>query len=262
MKRILGRKQRTDNAKWIEAMANIESLVPKEEVDNAVATVREDIKRVTEGKHLAYAWSGGKDALVLGDICGKLGITKCMFVHTELEYPAFLSWCQENLPEECVTINTGQDLAWLAENLHMLFPRNSTTASRWYAIVQQRGIRKFFLEQGLDMILVGHRKADGNYVGKGSNILTNRAGVTRYSPLSDWSHELLLAYIHYNKIPLPPIYGWKDGFRCGTHPWPARVGMKSIDEGWADVYNIDPSILEVAATKIDSAAHFLKEVRS
>ena len=114
----------------------------------------------------------------------------------------------------------------------------------------------------LDIIITGHRKADGNYVGKGTNIFTNGAGVTRYSPLSDWPHELLLAYIHYNNIPMPPIYDWKDGYRCGTHPWPSRMGMKSIDEGWADVYSIDPSIVEAAAAKIESAAHFLKEVRS
>lgn len=262
MKRIIGRKQQTDNAKWLEAMAIIEKLVSRNELDEAVATVCKDIKKVTKGKNIAYAWSGGKDALVLGDICEKLGISRCVFVHTELEYPAFLSWCMEHLPEGCEVINTGQNLDWLAKHPAMLFPDNSSIVSRWFAIVQRRGIQQYFLKHGLDMILVGHRKADGNFVGKGSNILTNGAGVTRYSPLAEWPHELVLAYIHYNNIPLPPIYGWKDGFRCGTHPWPARSGMKSIDEGWADIYDIDPSIIEVAAAKIESAAHFLKEVRS
>lgn len=261
MKVILGRKQHTGNAKWLEAVRRIEQLVSKEELDNAVATVVADMKRVTEGKNTAYAWSGGKDAVVIADICQNLGITKSVFVHTELEYPEFLKWCLENLPTGCEVINTGQDLEWLANHPNMLFPENSTVNSRWFALVQRRGMQKFFLDRGLDIIIAGHRKADGNYVGKGTNIFTNGAGVTRYSPLADWPHELLLAYIHYNNIPLPPIYDWKDGYRCGTHPWPARVGMKSIDEGWADVYEIDPSIVEVAAEKIKSAAHFLKEVR-
>ena len=126
--------------------------------------------------------------------------------------------------------------------------------------MQRTAIQRYFLSHGLDMILVGHRKADGNYVGKGSNIHANNVGVTRYSPLADWPHELLLAYIHYHKLPMPPIYGWKDGYRCGTHPWPARMGMKSADEGWADVHAIDPSIVKAAAAKIDSAAHFLRGV--
>jgi len=264
MKRILGRKQSMDNARWLEAMARIEELVSKDELDNAVATVCDEIKQVTAGKKVAYAWSGGKDSLVIEDICKKLGITDCVFVHTELEYPAFLSWCMEHKPEGCEVINTGQDLDWLAKHPAMLFPDNSTLISRWFEIVQRNGIKQYFLKHQLDIIIVGHRKADGNYVGKGSNILTNGAGVTRYSPLADWPHELLLAYIHYHKIPMPPIYQWKDGYRCGTHPWPSRMGMKSIEDGWADVYEIDPSIVIAAATKIESAAHFLtaKGVRS
>jgi len=259
MKRILGRKQRIDNAKWIEAMDIIEELVAKDELDTAVATVIESIKEMAKGKNMAYAWSGGKDSLVIADICEKIGISKSVFVHTELEYPAFLKWCLENKPEGCEVINTGQDLDWLTKHPNMLFPGNSTIVSRWFAIVQKRGMQKYFLDNKLDIIIAGHRKADGNYVGKGTNIFTNGAGVTRYSPLADWPHEMLLAYIHYNDIPMPPIYNWKDGYRCGTHPWPARVGMKSIDEGWADVYSIDPSIVEAAAERIESAAHFLKE---
>jgi len=38
------------------------------------------------------------------------------------------------------------------------------------------------------------------------------------------------------------------------------MGMKSIEQGWAEVYEIDRSIVERAAAKIDSAAHFLEGV--
>lgn len=262
MKRILGRKQSTDNVRWIEAVAHIEELVTKDELDNAVATACEDIKQMTAGKKVAYAWSGGKDSLVLADICENIGIKDCVFAHTNLEYPDFLSWCMEHKPESCEVINTGQDLEWLAKHPNMLFPDNSTLISHWFEIVQRAGIKRYFRKHELDIIIVGHRKADGNYVGKGTNIFTNGAGITRYSPLADWPHELLLAYIHYNNIPLPPIYKWKDGYRCGTHPWPSRMGMKSVEEGWRDVCEIDRSIVEEAAKIIESAAHFLKEVRT
>ena len=43
-----------------------------------------------------------------------------------------------------------------------------------------------------------------NYVGK-DNIYTNSAGITRYSPLAEWRHEDILAYIHYYDVKLPPI---------------------------------------------------------
>ena len=78
--------------------------------------------------------------------------------------------------------------------------------------MQHRGQAIYYKEHQLDMIMLGRRKADGNYVGKGSNIYTDSKGVTRYSPLSDWTHEEILAFIHYYKIPLPPFYEWSNGY--------------------------------------------------
>ena len=260
MTRILGRKQSSDNAKWLEAITRIEELVSRDELEAAVAQVCEDIKLTIAGKKIAYAWSGGKDSLVIEGICKSLGIGNCVFGHNNLEYPAFLNWCMEHKPANCEVINTGQDLDWLAQRPAMLFPHNSAVASRWFELVQKRAIRRYSNAHNLDMIIVGHRKADGNFVGRGSNICSNNAGVTRFSPLADWSHEMVLAYIHYNAVPLPPIYDWKDGYRCGTHCWPSRMGMKSMTDGWHDVYGIDPSIVEQAAAKLESAARFLEEV--
>lgn len=258
MKRVLGRKQSTDNSLWLDAAAHIEELVSADELSEAVATACAEIKRTAKGKHCAYAWSGGKDSLVLADICQGLGIVDCVFAHTELEYPAFLEWCLENKPEGCEVINTGQNIDWLVKHPAMLFPENSAITSRWFEIVQRTAIRQYFLAHNLDVIICGHRKADGNYVGKGTNIYTNGAGVTRYSPLADWPHEFILAYIHYHKIPMPPIYGWRDGYRCGTHPWPSRSGMASPEQGFREVYEIDPSIVIAAAEKLPGARQFLE----
>jgi 3'-phosphoadenosine 5'-phosphosulfate sulfotransferase (PAPS reductase)/FAD synthetase len=44
----------------------------------------------------------------------------------------------------------------------------------------------------------------------------------RYSPMRAWSHELVFAFVHYYGLALPPIYEWEEGFKAGTHPWPAR----------------------------------------
>lgn len=107
------------------------------------------------------------------------------------------------------------------------------------------------------MLLLGRRRADGNYVGKGDNVYTNGQGITRYSPLSDWTHEQVLAYIHYYNLEMPPIYNWKNGYVCGTHPWPARQWTGSIENAWAEIYVIDSSIVIEAAECIQSAKEFL-----
>lgn len=142
----------------------------------------------------------------------------------------------------------------------MLFPQESATAGRWFSIVQHRAQREYFKAHELDIIILGRRRADGNFVGRGANIYTDGKGVTRFSPLAAWSHEHVLAYIHYHQLPLPPIYGWKNGYLCGTHPWPARQWTGSTENGWREVYDIDPSIVTAAAEKLESAQAFLEGV--
>lgn len=255
----LARKKNIDNAEWIETFRNIESIVTEKEVAELEEAAVRAITQKTKGKTVAYAWSGGKDSIALNRLCEKAGIGPCVFAHTDLEYPAFLDWCLKNKPDACEVINVGLDLKWLADNPVMLFPHDRRIIYRWFQIVQQKAIRQYFRANNLDMIVVGHRTADGNFVGK-DKICRNNAGVVRYSPIADWTHEQLLAYIHYRNLPMPPIYGWKDGFKCGTHPWPARQFTDSIKNGFRDVYEIDPEIVKQAAEFIPAARHFLEEV--
>ena len=256
----LGRKQRITNEAWLEAVATVESAVSEAALGELVAATIEDIKAKTAGKKAAYAWSGGKDSIVLGKLCEAAGVVDSMIGVCDLEYPAFAAWIEANKPEGCEVINTKQDLIWLAKHPEMLFPQDSTTAAQWFHIVQHRAQRMYFKAHSLDILLLGRRRADGNYVGKNANIYTDRTGVTRYSPLADWTHEQILAYIHYNNLPLPPIYGWKNGYLCGTHPWPARQWAGSKENGWKEVYEIDPSIVEAAAAVIPEADSFLRGI--
>lgn len=257
MKKLLGRKQSTENGKWLEALEHIEELIAEEELSKAVAKAVEDIKTLTYGKNVAYAWSGGKDSIVLSKICELAGVNKSMFAYTDLEYPEFIKWCLENKPSECETIYIPLGFEWLSKHQEMLFPKG-VNLNKWYQIVQRAAFTKFFFDNELDMILVGHRKADGNCVGP-NGILKKNSGEVRYSPLSEWSHEMILAFIHYNNIELPPIYKWNNGFRCGTHPWPSRMYTGSVENGWKEVYEIDKSIVENAAMMIESAKHFLEK---
>jgi len=255
----LGRKQTISNDEWIKAMANIKTIIAEADIKKLEKATIAEIKAKIKGKKAAYAWSAGKDSIVLGALCEKAGIKDCMLGVCNLEYPAFMAWVEDNKPPNLEIINTGQDMAWLAKHPQMLFP-DSTRASRWFAIVQHRAQAKYVRERKMDVILLGRRKADGNYVGKSDNIYTAN-GVTRYSPLSDWTHEQLLAYIAYNDLPLPPIYGWPNGFKCGTHPWPARQHVGSAENGWREIHSIDPTIVQNAAEYFESARLFMEGIQ-
>lgn len=255
---VLGKKQRIQNSDWIDTFGKIEQLVTKKELDQLIEKTVKEIKKKTKGKKTAYAWSGGKDSLVLGEICQRAGITPCVIVICNLEYQAFIKWVEAHKPPELSIINTGQDMKWLVAHPQMLFPQDSKFAERWFQIVQHRGQAKYYKEHELDLILLGRRRIDGNYVGKGDNIYTNGQGVTRYSPMSDWTHEQVLAYIHYYNLEMPPIYDWKNGYLCGTHPWPARQCTGSLENTWSEIHEIDPSIVEGAAEYFQSAKDFLE----
>lgn len=174
--------------------------------------------------------------------------------------PAFIAWIEQNKPSGLEVINTGQDMEWLKKHPDMLFPDKSNKAAQWFHIVQHRGQARYYKEHQLEILLLGRRKADGNYVGK-DNIYTNSAGITRYSPLAEWRHEDILAYIHYYDVKLPPIYDWEKGYLCGTHPWPARQYMETEQQGWKEVYDIDKTIVENAAQHFDGARDFLKAIK-
>ncbi len=259
---MLGRKQRIANDDWLAAAAQIEHIISRQQIENATELVLADIKKRTAGKKAAYAWSGGKDSLVLGHICEQAGIMDSMLAVCDLEYPVFLDWLYQHKPTGCEVVNTGQNLDWLAEHTEMLFPQNSAVAGRWFAIVQHKAQRRYYQRRHLDILLLGRRRSDGNFVGRGDNLYMDRNGVTRYSPLADWSHEQILAYIHYHQIELPPIYAWHNGYLCGTHPWPARQWTGDVQNGWQEIYNIDKSVVEAAAAKLDSASIFLREVQA
>lgn len=251
------KKQSTTESDWLEAIRTIESIVSKEKLDALIEKTVLDIQNKTRGKRAAYSWSGGKDSIALGYVCELAGISECVFVHCNLEYDAFMSWILQNKPCGCEMINTGQDLLWLSKHKSMLFPQDSATAAKWFKIVQHKGQEIYYKNHSLDMLLLGRRKADGNFVGRGSNIYTNNKGITRFSPLADWKHEDVLACIHYFNLPVPPIYGWKNGYLCGTHNWAARQWTGNENNGWAEVYEIESEIVYEASKYFNGAKEFL-----
>lgn len=257
MRRYIGRKQTSSNSDWLYAVENIESLISADEVEAYAADAVETIRSVANGNHVAFAWSGGKDSIVLAALCADAGVTEGYMAYSALDYPAFVQWCRENKPAGVTMMNTGYDLDWLSRNQELLFAQGAV-GQRWHQISQRRPFTRMYFDKHLDILLVGHRTIDGNVCGCDGYIRKN-SGEVRFAPMADWPHEVLLGYIHYHHLLLPPIYSWKDGYVQGTHAWPEREFCGTLEQGYREVYDIDPSIILAAAEKIPTAKAFLEK---
>lgn len=256
MKQVLGRKQNmkpADEKIWWDVINHIEDYVSRDETARATDIARARILKATNGKKAAYTFSGGKDSLVISALCRSVGITACQCFVTELEYPAWRKFLFENAPPNCEFINVGFDLDFIADHEELLFAEGKLEQF-WNKNIRQKYFKKYIRDKNLDVLILGHRTIDGNVCGK-DGIRLHKDGGILYAPIFDWSHELLFAYLHYSEIELPPIYRWNRGFFFGTHLWVER-------DDYAEVYNIDPSIVFKAAEKLSSAKKFLEELNN
>lgn len=262
MKRVLGRKQSmkpADEKIWWEVINNIEDYVNREEVARATDTARARILKITSGKKAAYTWSGGKDSLVISELCQSVGITACQCFYTGLEFPAWEKFLFDNAPAGCEMIYVNFDLDFLAQHPEMIFA-NGRISQIWNRKIQQEHFRNYLQDKGLDVVILGHRTIDGNICGKNGVRIQKNNGIL-YAPIYDWSHELVFAFLHYNRIELPFIYKMPRGFRHGTHNWAER-STPTVKEGYREIYEIDPSIVIQAAEKLPSARKFLEEMKN
>lgn len=256
---MIPKKQRSSQADWTGALVAAYEQPEHERAETLVTEAAARLRRsVAPYGPVAFGWSGGKDSQALRIVAAAAGVTDCCLVITDLEYPAFLAWATDHMPWGLSVVNVGLDLAWLAAHPEMIFPRDARQAGRWFSRVQSAGLRRYCQRERVGVLLLGRRRADGNFVGPaGADRYRDRAGFVRYSPLANWSHEDVLCVLGANRAPLPPCYGWPRGFRVGTGPWPARQWAESENHGWAEVDEIDPGVVRHAATMLPAAERYL-----
>ena len=119
-----------------------------------------------DNPRIAYAWSGGKDSVVLDLVARMAGVKHCMLGLCDLEYPAFLRWVQEHGPLGLEIVKVpGVDYGWLVAHPQMLFPASSRLGAIWYRTVQHAAQAAYFRQRRLDVLLLGRRLQDGNFCG-------------------------------------------------------------------------------------------------
>lgn len=255
--RAAPRKQHSDQAQWEAAWATVWERTTELHVEERAAAVVEEIRADSTVK--AYAWSGGKDSLVLGPLAEEAGVVESVLVISDLEWPAFLGWATDHMPHGLEVWDVGLDLEWLSLHPEMLFPPDAQTAAKWFRQVQHEGQTRYFHERGVETLLTGRRREDGNYCGpKGQVRYTNRRGVHRWSPIADWTNDEVIGFLRLRDLDLPPNYGWPRGFRVGTGPWPARQWTGGTTRGWEECWAIDPSVVRGAAQVLPSAARWMR----
>lgn len=259
--RIIPRKQNSKQSHWIEAVENIENLVSFDRVKELEREAVEWLKQSTKGKKVAYGWSGGKDSQVLRYICEKAGITDAVLVTTELEYTDFYDFVEEHAPKGLTTLYRGFDWEYIKKNPKYLFPKDTKLIEKYWAKIQRVGCRDYYFNNDIEQMIIGRRKADGNYCPK--RIYSVKSGYTQNLPLMDWTHEEMLAYIHYYNVPLPKIYEYDDGYFEGSGCFTKLARndeRKTIADCWAYIYKHDKEAVYRASKHLTSAKNYLIKI--
>lgn len=253
-------KRNSSEEEWWQLFNN--PVYPREYIEHKVMQTIDEIKALTNDRKIAMAWSGGKDSIALQLIMEKSELSYDSFiVVSQMEYPEFIKWINDNKPKGLNFVISNHNFEWLASHNDMLFPQDSKTLAKWYKIVQHDGQKAFARSNEIDIMLLGRRKADGNYTGRGANHYQKKTETfVRYCPIADWKHEEVMALLSYEGVDMPPIYSYPNGFRNGTHPIGARPNTTSYDQAYSELYSINPRIVEEMAEYIQSARDYIKEV--
>lgn len=181
-----------------------------------------------------------------------------------MEVPSFIEWAISHAPSNVqMVVRENINLDWLiSKGEDWLFPK--TRASRWFAPVQHKVQADFVKDRGLEVLLTGGRKADGNYLGRGPNPLEypTKHGAVKFLPIGDWSHEDVFHVLAASAKPLPPIYEpwFPRRFTEGTGPWPGRARLGTLTQSWHEIRRIDSSIITYAAEGgLESAQRYLEQ---
>lgn len=261
---MLGRKQNSKNEDWILAWKHCTDLVNEAHIQEITNRTIQRIKAVIEingFRRVSYAWSGGKDSIVLYDILRKSGIARVggVLALYEHEFPAFLDWIEANRPADVQIVKTYAFTDdFLNKHPEYIFPmetkyKDAYLPPRWK--VQNNYIK----QNQIDCMIMGRRIADGNNCGKRENgfVTMSQAGA-KFNPLADWMHEEILAYIQYNGLELPPTYFYENGFQAGTQAWTEKRRINGhFFETFDLLMSIDPRIVESVKGRLEIADEYL-----
>ena len=252
-----------NNHEWLEAFESCTKMYSFEHIQKLESKTIETIRRVAKNyNNICSGWIAGKDSIVLHHILIKSGIKFTPIMWRGInEYPCMKKWIDENKPNGIIFETIDKfNFNFLEKHPEYLFCKGDTRqkwmAEKWKR--QNQDINK----HGFDLFIVARRLKDGNRCGdKNNDYIQQKEGYASFSPLAEWSHEEMLAYIKYNYLKLPPFYSFKRGFLIGSiamGEWTEYACLNHTeDEVWDEIWDIDKSIVLNAAKHLSSARKYL-----
>lgn len=208
--------------------------ISKRECAELMKRTADEMALVFQGERVVYAWSGGKDSVVLDSLMRMVGNHIGVCVCTQLEYPCVDAFLMGNKPPRTEIVRTTHDLAWLRRNPKMLFPADSRTKSDWLRIVQHSHTDEFAKRVGASMLVFGRRTEDGNVMK--SKLYTVEGRARRYNPLKDFTHLQIWGIVRHFELPEYPLYArHASSLVTGTGSW-------AQEPSWDIVKATDPAL--------------------
>lgn len=262
------RKLQMSEKDWKDAWENCTAHYSREDIEKLTRIAGHKIRNVYD-KFTVIGYSGGKDSIVLADICKKY-LENPFFLNCKYqnEYPSLRKYIDVYGPSNmATTYSKKMPIEFFNSHPESLFP-TTKEGRKVYSGFTKDAVDNWLIQNNKYCIICGKRVDDGNNVGRencyGVNTTSRQLrGHTMYTynVIADWTQEQLFAYIKYNNLSLPKIYQYPNGFTRGTEPWTERVLIdNSIKKTFDFLIENEPEIYEQVKGRLKIFDDYIKGV--
>ncbi|ADI73082.1 phosphoadenosine phosphosulfate reductase [Methanohalobium evestigatum Z-7303] len=201
----------------------------------------------SENRKLAVSFSGGKDSLVVLDLCTRVGIEKVVFSDTTIEFKEnlnFIKTVEKVYGIKIDVVSSNNDFFDVVDRVG--FPSRRL---RWCCDVFKFGpLAKYAIDKNLDGYVTGLRRAEAKTRADYFDVDNNQmVPISQINPILNWEEDDVWEYINEHNLPINPLYEYFDRIGCWCCPF------QSMTE-WDTLEKYFPELMEKLEAKLDQFA--------